>query len=97
MSQVIVRLNGRSYRMGCQEGEEEHLQNLARHLRHHVENLTKQFGQIGDDRILMMAGLMIADELWEMRRRVVELGGEVGNEETAHAERGDDLVGDEVG
>jgi len=86
--------------MGCQEGEEEHLQELARHLRSHVEGLAKQFGQIGDDRLLMMAGLMIADELWELRRRVVELGGDVdgGDPDQSHnvVHASDNLVDDEL-
>lgn len=89
MGKVVVMLNGRSYRMGCQDGEEQRLLELAQHIRGHVDAIAEQFGQIGDDRILMMAGLMLADELWEARDRIAELeGGDPG-------ERADDSPSDD--
>ena len=67
MGQVTLTLNGRSYRLACGEGEEERLQGLCGHLRGHVDKIKGDFGQIGDERLLLMAALMVTDELWEAR------------------------------
>ena len=68
MGQVSVTLNGRTYRLACEEGEEERLLELATHVKERVEHLTLEFGQVGDDRLLLMAALLVADELWDTRR-----------------------------
>jgi cell division protein ZapA len=73
MGQVSVILNGRSYRLECGEGEESHLSALAEYVGSHVEELKRKFGQIGDDRLIVMAALLVTDELWELRRQMEEL------------------------
>ncbi len=73
MGQVTVTLNGRTYRLRCEEGEESRLMQLATHVSEQVEGLAVEFGQIGDDRLLLMAALMIADELWDTRERLQQL------------------------
>lgn len=73
MGQVSVTLNGRTYRLECGEGEEAHLLALSEHLGAHVDRMKRKFGQIGDDRLILMAALMVTDELWDMRRRIEEL------------------------
>jgi cell division protein ZapA len=73
MGQVSVTLNGRTYRLECGEGEESHLIALAEYLSTHVEAMKRKFGQIGDDRLILMAALMVTDELWETRRQMQEL------------------------
>lgn len=75
MPQVTVTLNGRTYRLECGEGEEQHLLALAGEMGRHVEQLKTRFGQVGDDRLLLMAGLMIADELAETRSKLEEVTG----------------------
>lgn len=72
MGQVAITLNGRAYRLECDEGEEERLLGLAEELGGHVERLKEQFGQVGDDRLLVMAALMTGDELAETRIRLEE-------------------------
>lgn len=69
MSQVLLTLNGRTYRLRCGEGEEKRLEELTAHVQKHIDTLVSDFGQIGDDRLLMMAALKIADELWDARGR----------------------------
>ena len=69
MSQVTITLNGRTYKLACDDGEEQHLLKLAAHLSSHVDELRGSFGRVGDDRLLLMAGLMICDELFELRGR----------------------------
>jgi cell division protein ZapA len=73
MGQVSVTLNGRNYRLECSEGEESHLIELAEYLGTHVDTMRRKFGQVGDDRLILMASLVIADELWELRREMEEM------------------------
>src|SRR5262245_768373 len=70
MGQVTVVLNGRTYRLECGEGEESHLIALAAYLATHVEDMKRKFGQVGDDRLILMASLLVTDELWELRREM---------------------------
>lgn len=79
MGQVSVTLNGRTYRLECNNGEEAHLIALSEHLASHVESLKRKFGQIGDDRLILMAALMVADEFWDMRRAANELKAELAD------------------
>ncbi|MBK5197215.1 MAG: cell division protein ZapA [Methyloceanibacter sp.] len=73
MGQVSVTLNGRTYRLECGEGEETHLIALAEYLSSHVDTMKRKFGQVGDDRLILMASLLVTDELWELRRQVQEM------------------------
>ena len=73
MGQVTVVLNGRTYRLECGEGEEGRLTALTEYLAAHVEDMKRKFGQIGDDRLILMASLLITDELWELKREMEEL------------------------
>ena len=73
MSQVSVTINGRQFRMACEDGQEGHLMNLARDLDARIEGLRKKFGEIGDTRLTVMAALTIADELGEMTGRLRRL------------------------
>jgi cell division protein ZapA len=73
MGEISVTLNGRTYRLECGEGEEKHLLALTEYLGSHVETMRKKFGQVGDDRLILMASLVVADELWELRRQVEEM------------------------
>lgn len=79
MGQVSVTLNGRTYRLECNNGEEAHLIGLSEHLASHVESLKRKFGQIGDDRLILMAALMVTDEFWDMRRVANELKSELSD------------------
>lgn len=73
MGQVSVTLNGRTYRLECGEGEEAHLIALSEYLGSHVDTMKHKFGQVGDDRLILMASLMVTDELWEARRQLQEI------------------------
>jgi len=77
MAQITVTIDGKAYRMACEEGQEDHLSQLADRLDRYVGHLKGQFGEIGDLRITVMAGIMIMDELSEMTRKVSALEAEV--------------------
>jgi cell division protein ZapA len=63
MSQVTVTINGRQFRMACEDGQESHLLRLAQDLDQRIERLRANFGEIGDTRLTVMAALTVADEL----------------------------------
>ena len=73
MGQISVTLNGRTYRLECGEGEEAHLIELAEYLGTHVKDMKRKFGQVGDDRLILMASLVVLDELWELRRQMAQM------------------------
>ncbi|MDP6564312.1 MAG: cell division protein ZapA [Alphaproteobacteria bacterium] len=70
MAQVTVRINGRDYLLACEDGEEEHLAYLAEYINTQVEGLVESVGQVGEARLLLMAALMLADELADAGREV---------------------------
>jgi cell division protein ZapA len=77
MAHVTVTINGRQYRMACEDGQEEHLAQLAVDLDRRVEQLRANFGEIGDNRLLVMAALTISDQLSEAQRRISRLESEL--------------------
>jgi cell division protein ZapA len=68
MPLVNVLINGRAYSVACDPGQENHVQQLARLLDKKVNELVASVGQAGDARLLVMAGLVLCDELEEARR-----------------------------
>jgi cell division protein ZapA len=70
MSQVTVTINGRQFRMACEDGQESHLQALAADFDRRIERMRKNFGEIGDTRLSVMAALTVADELAETSARL---------------------------
>ena len=62
MPLVNVMVNGRSYTIACDEGEEEHLRQLAGVVDAKAQEVLSSVGQVGDARLLLMAALLIADE-----------------------------------
>jgi cell division protein ZapA len=70
MGQVNVTINGRQYRMACEDGQESHLTRLAEELDQRIERLRSDFGEIGDMRLTVMAALIVGDELDEQRQRL---------------------------
>ncbi|GLQ20765.1 cell division protein ZapA [Algimonas porphyrae] len=63
MGKVSLNINGRSYGLGCETGEEERLMRLGQRLDARVAEMANQFGQIGDLRLLVMAGITLLDEM----------------------------------
>ena len=67
MATVTVEINGRPYAVGCADGQEERVRILARQFDGHVRQVAGEVGHVGDIRLFLMAGLMLADELHEAR------------------------------
>jgi cell division protein ZapA len=77
MSHINVTINGRQYRMACEEGQEVRLLKLAEDLESRVEELRGKFGEIGDARLTVMAALTVCDELLDATARIRLLEEEV--------------------
>ena len=63
MGQVRITLNGRGYDIACDDGQEEHVMRLANAMSERVNQLVAANGQVGEARLLLMAGLLLADDL----------------------------------
>jgi cell division protein ZapA len=79
MSHINVTINGRQYRMACEEGQEVRLLKLAENLESRVESLRGKFGEIGDQRLTVMAALTACDELLDAGNRIRALEQELEN------------------
>ena len=77
MAQVNVTINGRHYRMGCEDGQEDHVTRLAEEIDNRIEQLRGAHGEIGDQRLTVMAALTVADELAETAHRIRRLEEEI--------------------
>ncbi|WP_375158729.1 cell division protein ZapA [Bradyrhizobium sp. RDT46] len=77
MSHINVTINGRQYRMACEEGQEVRLLKLAESLETRIQSLRGKFGEIGDARLTVMAALTVCDELVDTTNRVRTLEQEL--------------------
>ena len=77
MAHVNVTINGRQYRMACEDGQENHLAKLAKGLDDRIMEMRGKFGQIGDARLVVMAALTIADDLGELHKRIRQFEDEI--------------------
>lgn len=77
MAQVDVDINGQSYRIACDDGQEEHVAHLAEYLDHRVGELVDSVGQVGEARLLLLAALLVIDELAEADQQAEEVRGKL--------------------
>jgi cell division protein ZapA len=68
MPHVSVTIAGRTFRMACEDGEEERLSGLAQKIDLKIAEMRAAFGEIGDNRLTVMAAITVADELAEAQR-----------------------------
>lgn len=78
MAQINIDVNGRPYAVGCEDGQEHHLQELAKLFDHQVRQVGQDMGQLGDTRLFLMGALLLADELLDAKNRLAALQVEVG-------------------
>ncbi len=90
MAKVAVSINGRVFELACEEGQERQLRELARFFDRHVRDLHTKFGNVGEARLFIMAGLMIADQLSEALAQIEEIEQDV----TSLHKESDEVHGD---
>ena len=85
MAQVEIMVNGQSYRIACEDGQEQRLGELARMVDAHVGDLVEQVGQVGHTRLLVMASLLVADELVDLREAANEISEDGADKDSIRA------------
>lgn len=66
MAQVSVKINGYTYMVGCEDGQESHLAAMAEQVDNRISSIKALGGQSGEARLLVLAALLMADELHDM-------------------------------
>lgn len=77
MTQIVATIAGRQFRLACEDGQEDHLQALAKDIDQRIIDLRRKFGEIGDTRLTVMAALMVEDELAEATQKMRRLEEDV--------------------
>ena len=100
-STVTVRINGQPYQMGCDAGQETHIEEMGRNVDAIVKQLVDSVGQIGDARLLAMAGLILSDQLETTNRQASvvatqDFNGSVAEQVTAQKENTVTLTAEQV-
>lgn len=88
MGQLAVTIAGRVYRLACDEGEEARLGDLAQLVDARITGLRQRFGELGDQRLIIMAAITLADEWAEANDRVRQLETELSKLRAAHSAAG---------
>jgi cell division protein ZapA len=70
MAQVTIRINGYAYTVGCEDGQESHLEQMAAEIEQRINSIKAIGGQSGEARLLMLASLLLADELHDTRKAI---------------------------
>jgi|HubBroStandDraft_6_1064221.scaffolds.fasta_scaffold1207395_2 cell division protein ZapA len=74
MAEVVVTVNGRAFELGCADGQEARIRQLAQFVDGKIGELIRAAGQAGESRLLLMAALVIADELSEIHDGLTRRG-----------------------
>lgn len=72
MAQVTLRINGYAYTLGCQDGEEKHLEAMGAEVGNRIDGVRAAAGPSGEARMLVMAALLMADDIFELRAKLRE-------------------------
>lgn len=70
MAEVTISIDDKAYRMACDPGQEQHLAKLGARFDAYVSHLRQTFGEIGDQRLLVMAAMIVLDELHDTETRL---------------------------
>ena len=84
MAQVTVQINGRPYTVGCEDGQERHLVELAKLFDGQVQQVSQDVGQLGETRLFLMGALLLADELADTRMRLANAQNELARTQAEH-------------
>ncbi|MBO6784373.1 MAG: cell division protein ZapA [Alphaproteobacteria bacterium] len=96
MAQVEIRINGRDYRIACEDGQESHLSNLAKYLDGKVGELVDEVGQIGDTSLMVMAGLLVTDELSDTREELEAFRNQTARETQSAIDNTEDKLASQI-
>ena len=84
MAQVTVLVNGRPYTVGCEDGQERHLTELAQLFDNQVRQVSQDVGQLGETRLFLMGALLLADEVADAKARLAHAQNELARLQADH-------------
>jgi len=79
MANVNILFNGKEFLLSCEDGQEEHLQELSTHLNEKFDNLKKSLGNIGENKLLLITSITTMDEYFETKKRIDKKIKELNN------------------
>ena len=85
MAQVTIEINGRPYVVGCENGQEAHLAELARLFDRQMRQVSQDVGQLGETRLFLMGALLLADELSDVKLRLAQAQSELARMQSDQA------------
>jgi cell division protein ZapA len=85
MAQVTVQVNGKPYSVGCEDGQERHLAEIARLFDQQVRQVSQDVGNLGETRLFLMGALLLADELSDLKLRMANVQSDLARTQTDQA------------
>jgi cell division protein ZapA len=85
MAQVTVTVNGKPYIVGCEDGQEDHVRDLAGLFDDYVVQVAREVGQLGETRLFLMGSLLLADEIADLRSRLATAENELARRQAEGA------------
>ena len=79
MANVNIKFNGKEFLLSCDDGQEEHLEELSLHLNKKFNELKNNLGNIGENKLLLITSIKIMDEYFETRKKIDEKKQELKN------------------
>tara|TARA_Y100000590_G_scaffold418511_1_gene519359 strand:+ start:347 stop:793 length:447 start_codon:yes stop_codon:yes gene_type:complete len=72
MANVNIKFNGKEFLLSCEDGQEEHLEELSIHLNNKFNDLKKSLGNIGENKLLLISSIKVMDEYFETKKKIEE-------------------------
>ena len=79
MANVNIKFNGKDFLLSCDDGQEEHLEELLTHINEKFNNLKNDLGNIGENKLLLITSVQIMDEYFETKKKVEQKKAELKN------------------
>ena len=79
MANVNIKFNGKEFLLSCDDGQEDHLEELSNHLNEKFEGLKNDLGNIGENKLLLITSIKIMDEYFETKKKITEKKNELEN------------------
>ena len=79
MANVNIKFNGKDFLLSCDDGQEEHLEELLTHINEKFNNLKNELGNLGENKLLLITSVQIMDEYFETKKKVEQKKTELQN------------------
>ena len=79
MANVNIKFNGKNFLLSCDDGQEEHLEELLTHINEKFNNLKNELGNLGENKLLLITSVQIMDEYFETKKKIEQKKTELEN------------------